>query len=159
MATERVLLPVRNIDREAVRQRIAGYESGTLLKKDLWSSCDYQWAVEFDRYCQSAAAPSSLASLVQATALGRLKLVFLPGEPLTDACAAIRKRVGDTPLVISAYANDTSVGYIPSTAAAESGGYEVEQAFKFYGLFPLACGAEAVIRDACWRMLRQLEQG
>ena len=156
--TREVALPVRKIALDSVKERIAKYEKQESHARDFWSECDYRWAVEYSDYCRTADVPSTMPSLVQVVAIGPLRLVFLPGEPLSRVCTTLRSRFADLPLVVSAYSNDASVGYIPGPDDERHGGYEVDEAFKFYGLFPLGGEAEAVLADTCSRMLHAFEE-
>jgi hypothetical protein len=157
MRTKQVVLPVRKIAADLVNKTIEEYEQDDSPTRDLWAQCRYEWAVEYNRRCRTTGLPSCMSSLAQAAAIGPLKFAFLPGEPLTAASATLKKRFGASPLVVSAYCNDASVGYIPGRSAERDGGYEVDEAFKFYGLLPLAYEAEDVLLDACSEMLRELE--
>lgn len=60
---------------------------------------------------------------VQALRLGPAVLLGLPGECLTDSGRAIQRAVTGAHAMIVSYANDY-VGYLPSPAVIEEGGYE-----------------------------------
>ncbi|MGO4582899.1 neutral/alkaline non-lysosomal ceramidase N-terminal domain-containing protein [Arthrobacter sp. 2RAF6] len=77
-----------------------------------------------------------------------LTLVGLPGEPFLAATEAIASRVGG-PVVVTGYTNGCP-GYFPTADEYGFGGYEVEDAHRYYGMpAPFAPGsAEALIQAA-----------
>ncbi|GAB2721644.1 neutral/alkaline non-lysosomal ceramidase N-terminal domain-containing protein [Arthrobacter bambusae] len=77
-----------------------------------------------------------------------LTLVGLPGEPFLAAAEAIASEV-DGPVFVTGYTNGCP-GYFPSADEYDFGGYEVEDAHRYYGMpAPFAPGsAEALIRAA-----------
>ena len=61
-----------------------------------------------------------------------LTLVFMPGEVVVDYSLRLKRELSDTPLWITAYANDVPC-YIPSERLIEEGGYEVDRSMESYG--------------------------
>ncbi len=86
-----------------------------------------------------------------------LALVLLPGEPFVELAWAIRNSVRDTTdceVLVAGHAGAT-VGYVATAEAADLGGYEPAEAYRYYGFSrPLAreCGEELVTAAA--RLLR-----
>ncbi|GAA5198660.1 hypothetical protein GCM10023346_36420 [Arthrobacter gyeryongensis] len=77
-----------------------------------------------------------------------LTLVGLPGEPFLAATEAIASEV-EGPVFVTGYTNGCP-GYFPSADEYDFGGYEVEDAHRYYGMpAPFAPGsAEALIQAA-----------
>jgi hypothetical protein len=77
-----------------------------------------------------------------------LTLVGLPGEPFLATSEAIASRVKG-PVFVTGYTNGCP-GYFPAADEYDFGGYEVEDAHRYYGMpAPFAPGsAEALIRAA-----------
>src|SRR5690606_24092700 len=65
---------------------------------------------------------------------GGLPLVFLPGEIFAATASQIRagQPAGRTPFVVSLA--DGVPGYVPPLEAYAAGGYEVDEAHRYYGL-------------------------
>lgn len=61
-------------------------------------------------------------------------IVFVPGEPFADLSLSIQAQSAYPCTALVGHCNST-VGYIPSATAFDEGGYEVEEAYSFYG-FP-----------------------
>lgn len=57
----------------------------------------------------------------------------IPGELFASVGKRIKKLFPQHPVMVIGYTN-ASVGYLPSADAVREGGYEVDEAFKFYGL-------------------------
>ncbi|MGH2531521.1 MAG: neutral/alkaline non-lysosomal ceramidase N-terminal domain-containing protein [Thermomicrobiales bacterium] len=98
---------------------------------------------------QAGRLPAVVEAEVMVIALGDVALVLLPGELFVEFGLAIKERAAPRPVVTLAYANGTP-GYIPHRTAYPDGGYEVDEAYRYYG-YP-ACFApeagEAVVEAA-----------
>jgi hypothetical protein len=77
-----------------------------------------------------------------------LTLVGLPGEPFLAAAEAIASEV-DGPVMVTGYTNGCP-GYFPTADEYDFGGYEVEDAHRYYGMpAPFAPGsAETLVQTA-----------
>jgi hypothetical protein len=60
-------------------------------------------------------------------------IVGLPGEIFAETSLSIRAAVGGTPAMVLSYA-DSTPGYIPPASEYQFGGYEVDEAHRFFGL-------------------------
>jgi hypothetical protein len=93
--------------------------------------------------------PEAVAAEVMAIALGSVTLVLLPGESFVEFGLAIKERAAPRAVMTLAYANGAP-GYIPHRSAYPAGGYEVDEAHRYYGA--PACVApeagEAVVEAA-----------
>lgn len=83
-------------------------------------------------------APRSRAAQLVAIGLGNVALLLLPGEPFVEYGLATKGAAATLypeleRVVPVGYAND-AVGYLPTASALSEGGYEVELAYRFYGL-------------------------
>lgn len=85
---------------------------------------------------------------VSAFRLGEVTVVALPGEPFLDVADQIRAQI-EGPCLVLGYA-DGCPGYFPTAAEYPYGGYEVEDAHRYYGMpGPFAAGsAEILIQKA-----------
>lgn len=85
---------------------------------------------------------------VSALRLGEVTVVALPGEPFLEVAEQISAQV-DGPCLVLGYA-DGCPGYFPTAGEYAHGGYEVEDAHRYYGMpGPFAAGsAEILIRKA-----------
>ncbi len=87
---------------------------------------------------------------VMVIALGAVSLALLPGEMFVEFGLAIKAHAAPRPVLPLAYANGTP-GYIPHRSAYAEGGYEVADAYRYYGApAPFAPEAgESVVATAC----------
>ena len=94
--------------------------------------------------------PAHVEAEVMVIALGAVSLVLLPGEMFVEFGLAIKAHAAPRPVLPLAYANGTP-GYIPHRSAYAEGGYEVADAYRYYGApAPFAPEAgEAVAATAC----------
>lgn len=105
-----------------------------------------QWAREAIAAVKSGHHPRQTHVSLQRVDLGKLKLIALSGEPFEGLGERIQQRAGSLCLVIG-YANG-NVGYLPTREAFLHGGYEVDDAHKFYGIFGLSSRLENILLDA-----------
>ncbi|MCJ7550445.1 MAG: hypothetical protein MUQ30_12270, partial [Anaerolineae bacterium] len=113
------------------------------------------WADQTLTQAQSDATPSGIAAPVQVIRVGSLALVGVPGELFSGLGRQIKEALPDCQTFIVGYANG-DVGYIPDRAAYGGGGYEVTDAYKYYG-YPAALAPEAgeMIVRASVRLARE----
>ena len=93
---------------------------------------------------------------VMVIALGEVVLVVFPGEMFVEFGLELKARFPDLTLVTLAYGNGAP-GYVPHRTAYVRGGYEVEEAFRFYGL-PAVFAPQAgeALLGAATEMLREV---
>jgi hypothetical protein len=122
--------------------------------RELAGRSDPAWAALYHHWAEWAAT-TALAPLepwqgrVTAFNWSGIPLVFLPGEIFAGTAMAIRSRLpgGGTPFVISL--SDGVPGYIPPRGAYPAGGYEVEEAHRYYGMpAAFAPGSAETLADA-----------
>ncbi|MEM7734202.1 MAG: neutral/alkaline non-lysosomal ceramidase N-terminal domain-containing protein [Deinococcota bacterium] len=87
--------------------------------------------------------------------LGELVMPIFPGEPFVDYALYLKKQCV-TPVLALAYGNDNP-GYLPTAQAYTEGGYEVEDAFMFYGLpAPFTPSLELTLKDAMTTLMKEV---
>lgn len=106
------------------------------------------------RRLNGRAAKRPVRAELAALRIGQAAFLFLPGEPFVETGLAIRNRSPFRHLFIVGYAGNT-VGYIPTDAAFDEGGYEIGPGKWSY----LARGCEPRLRVAALRLLKHLARG
>ena len=84
---------------------------------------------------------------LQALRLGDALLVTTPGETFVEIGLAIKAASPVDHTFVLGYTNG-NVGYIQTAAAFGEGGYEVDRAYQFYGIYNFAPGVEDVVANA-----------
>ena len=93
---------------------------------------------------RTTGAPASWTARVTVLRWGGLRIVALPGEPFSVTAQRTCALIGGKCLVVG-YA-DGSPGYLPPREEYAYGGYEVEEAHRYYGMpGPFAPGAAEVL--------------
>jgi neutral ceramidase len=97
--------------------------------------------------------PNSVPAELQRVALGEVALLGIPGEIFSELGVAIKNAHPAHQLLVLGYANN-DIGYIPTHQAYAAGGYEINDAFKFYG-YPAILAPEAgdLLLQAAARLL------
>lgn len=83
--------------------------------------------------------------------IGDLGIVFLPGEPFVEIALDIEKRSPFVNTIVVAY-SENNIGYIPTTAGLERGGYEAGPGKWSY----LEKGTDKVMSREALRLLNEL---
>lgn len=97
--------------------------------------------------------PGDLGSLrvscrVTALRWGEVEIVCLPGEIFAETAHQIRRRIGNPAAIVIGFADDNP-GYIPPLSEYVHGGYEVDEAHRYYGQpATFAPGSAEALADA-----------
>lgn len=103
------------------------------------------WAEELSRL---SAAPRTLPYEIQALRVGNGALVALPGEVFVEYAHQIMAASPFAASAVAAYASDCP-SYIPTTTAFAEGGYEVDNAIRYYGTtMPFPDAEERIVAAA-----------
>jgi hypothetical protein len=109
-----------------------------------------QWTERTLDQVRSAKAPTTVTTEVQVIRVGELVFVGAPGELFVELGLAIRQQADAHHVFVCGFAND-NIGYIPTRRAYPQGGYEVAEAYRYYG-YPAALAPEAgelFMKTAC----------
>jgi hypothetical protein len=103
------------------------------------------WVAWADRWLTGVPRPAHHLAVVTVLRWGGALVVALPGEPFAAAASSVRAsagRVDDGVVpVVAGYSNGCP-GYLPSADEYATGGYEVEDAHRYYGApGPFAAGS------------------
>ncbi len=91
---------------------------------------------------KNGTAPTHVTTEVQVLRVGQLMLVSAPGELFVELGLAVKAAVEEPfACLLCGFGND-NIGYIPTRRAYPLGGYEVTDAYKYYG-YPAALAPEA----------------
>jgi hypothetical protein len=103
-------------------------------------------------------APYAQGDLLVASLGARVLLYALPGELFSSVGLKIKGIVGNMLSLLAGYTGG-SLGYFPSHEAALQGGYETEEAFKYYGVpGPFGVDTEDVILETAKVLVRKVIQ-
>lgn len=92
---------------------------------------------------------------VSAFRVGEVTVVTLPGEPFLEVADQIRAQI-DGPCLVLGYA-DGCPGYLPTAREYPHGGYEVEDAHRYYGMpGPFAAGSAEILIEKAVEACRAL---
>ena len=106
-------------------------KSWRLAAKDT-SSLEVIWANWAEKHMGRDLSP--LKARITALKWGNVGIIALPGEIFAETALEIREKLAQKdPLFILAYADDNP-GYIPPESDYLRGGYEIDEAHRFYGL-------------------------
>jgi hypothetical protein len=116
------------------------------------------WADWAERVAPAAANAGPIQSRVAVLVWSGIPIIALPGEIFAETALEVRRAIGG-PCFVLAYCNDNP-GYVPPEGEFRHGGYEVDEAHRFYGM-PAAFApgsAERLARAAVELAARALGQ-
>jgi len=99
------------------------------------------WAEDTLAAIRDERVAASVPAEAQVLVVDGIPLVGVPGEPFVEIGRSIKARARSETVFVIGYAND-DVGYIPTREAYARGGYEIDDAFKYYD-YPAALSPEA----------------
>lgn len=112
-----------------------------------------EWIAELATAIGSDGRLPPLAARVSVARIGEGALVALPGEMFYEAGRDIARELSAKPVCVAAYCHGY-IGYIPTPEAFALGGYEVEEAHRYTGLWRVNQQAASSIRQqvaGLWR--------
>jgi len=95
---------------------------------------------------------------IQILSLGSVALVGIPGEVFSEIGMRIKRGSPFPYTFVIGYANGC-YGYIPTREAFKEGGYEVEEAYKYYGIYPFREDVGEVVVDCALKGLKKIKEG
>jgi len=105
------------------------------------------WASWADTWLAQRPDPGHWLGRVNLLAVGDVRIATLPGEPFLAIADRVRSGLGPDTLVLG-YTDGVS-GYFPTEEEYPFGGYEVEDAHRYYGMAgPYAPGSAEKLADA-----------
>ncbi len=147
-------LDARILDAEAAAQRGRDESAHRGAQRMLDAHVEWLSAVRAESY-GAAPAPTSLPFEVQAVRIGDTAVVTLPGEVFAEIGCRIEDASPFRQTIVLAYTNGCH-GYVPTASAYPEGGYEVDNAIRYYGTLMFAPESEAQILAAAERALREV---
>lgn len=159
---EMPLLPLPSLEQARkelsdAQQQVAGLQQqGAPISHINAAGAIVAWAERLVRAAETG-GPDPMRSRTTAIALDGIALVGLPGEVFCEIGMNIRARSPFARTFVIAYANRV-LGYIPTRQAYDEGGYEVDGAYKYYGVAKVAPTAQEALEQAAARVLERLRQ-
>lgn len=93
-----------------------------------------RWAEDVKEKVKKGYVEREACGRISLLRIGDIAFLFLPGEVFSEIgskCREILQAKGLCPFIVGYY--DDLVGYIPTAYAFEEGGYEISDAYKWYG--------------------------
>jgi hypothetical protein len=116
-----------------------------------------EWAAEVAQLAGRNDVPTSVELEIQGVALGDTVLVAMSAEVFAEYSKSLAELSPFEHTVPISNANG-SIGYIPTAAAFDEGGYEVETAPSLNGVLGLRPEIEAIVNDAFAKLLSKLTE-
>jgi hypothetical protein len=115
------------------------------------------WYEETRYLLANKQAPHSISAKVHILQIGPVTFVGINAEVFSKMAEQLRQTTGFESLYVVGYA-DGCIGYLAPLEIHREGGYEINEAYKYYGFFGLKAGGFEMIRDKVQTMLNQKQK-
>ena len=125
--------PSINWLKDFIKEQEKGIENAS-LPEQIWRRSYIRWATDTLRKVEEGNYEREVKGKISLLRIGELVFLFLPGEVFSEIGKKTREIIrgkGFMPFVIGYY--DKIIGYLPTASAFEEGGYEVSDAYRWYG--------------------------
>ncbi len=124
-----------------------------------WRHCEAEWAEKVLKAIRAKTLPAYEPIALQVLRLGDVAFAAMASETFAEIGLALRQQSSFATTIPLGYTNGC-IGYLPTAAAYEEGGYEVATAFKFYGrLLMHRPESERLVTDWLLRQLNRVKGG
>lgn len=129
------------------RDRTNGAEAGRIL----FDLGHLEWATDQLKRCETEPDGSSVAFTIQRLDLGGVSIIGFPAEMFVSYQLDLMQQ-SRSPVFALGYTNGC-LNYLPAASDYAAGGYEVNEAYKYYGLPMFAPECEQIVRLAAYDLL------
>ena len=140
-------------DATANLQRVREDKSITPYRRGQQYAGMVGWAKDYVQAARRGGSPTE-AFEIQTIRIGNLAVVGYPGEMFVDYQLFLDDASPFDRTIALGYTNGC-IGYVPTADAYPVGGYEVDQAFKYYGTLMIGAACEDMIKTTTVDMLKE----
>ena len=126
----------------AVKLKRKGAAFGEYRQAEVWA----EWARTMAELREAGKLEPAVKVELAAFALGEIEFTTLPGEFFHEFALMIKRARAPRPVFVLGYTNH-NIGYVAPAAFYDKGGYEINEAYRYYGLpsrFPRGTGEKIV---------------
>jgi neutral ceramidase len=116
----------------------------------------YGWAQDHLKMAKREGDMPKQTFEIQTFRIGNVALVAYPGEMFVDYQLTLDQNSPFDKTITLGY-NNGCIGYVPTADAYPEGGYEIEQAFKYYGTLMITPHCEDQIKTTTLDLLKKLK--
>ena len=149
-ATDQIEADLQKVDR-TVRQEEKSNAAIQARLRSAW----HDWLSELKHAIQGGRSLPSICARLSAIRLGSGAIVVLPGEVFYEIGERLASRLDANPVCVAAYGHGY-IGYVPPPEAFAEGGYEVEEAHRYVGLWRITPQAQDLLINEATRLWQQL---
>ncbi len=114
-----------------------------------------EWLTDLKHAAQEPDGLAAVCGRLSIVRIGRGVVIALPGEVFFGIGERIARRLHAEPVCMTAYAHGY-IGYIPEPQAFAYGGYEVDEAHRYVGLWRVGPQSDSILQDAVLKLWHQL---
>ena len=112
------------------------------------------WAEDYLKMAKTEGPVPTRDFEIQTFRIGNIAIVAYPGEMFVDYQLTLENESPFDKTFALAYSNGC-IGYVPTANAYPDGGYEIEQAFKYFGTLMITSNSEDQIKTTTMNLLKK----
>ncbi|MDD5599628.1 MAG: hypothetical protein PHV82_16910, partial [Victivallaceae bacterium] len=152
-------LPLEMLSSAQLKEIRDGYDSYCINHGDCYGTSRLRmamdnWYEETKNLLANGQAPRSITAYIHVLRIGPVVFAGVNAEVFSKMAGRLRQATGIELLYVVGY-TDGCIGYLAPREIYGEGGYEVNEAYKYYGYFSLAPGGFELVRDKIQTMLCQ----
>ena len=156
VASEDVRLGFERRERGSLHELLHAWREEMEVAAPLQRTMLLSWIEWAERMLSVAIESLTILARVTVLRVGEVEIVALPGEIFAETARTIRERIGSDCAFIIGYADDDP-GYIAPSSEYPFGGYEIDEAHRYYGMpATFARGAAELLADVAVDLVLQL---
>jgi hypothetical protein len=114
-----------------------------------------EWMQDLEAAVRKDGSLAPQPARISLVRIGEGCVVGLPGELFYEAGRDVAAGLGLDPVMVAAYCHGY-VGYIPTPESFPLGGYEVEEAHRYTGLWRVSPESTALIKEQVWALWQSM---
>lgn len=137
-STKSINLPIEKNPSEGQLVSIIEKYMANHAKLTIYEKAEYQWAKDYLKVIKNQrnkGIDNKVPVLIQCCIINNILFLFLPGEIFVETGLRLKQTIHNAKIIIVAYSNNSKIGYLPTKQAFLEGKYEVNEAYKYYGLY------------------------
>lgn len=145
-------LPLGEVSRKEIEKELKAFKK----EKTLETTAKSEWARQALKELSEHKKTPKVKFELNAIAVNDILISTFPTELFVEIGLNVKKKSGFRNTIIGCYANGC-IGYIPTKKEFKKGGYEIEDSYKYFGIYPIATGTGEFVQKEALKLINFLK--
>lgn len=145
-------IPLGSLSKKEIEKELKAFEK----EKTLETMAKSEWAKQALKELSARKKPPKINFELNAVAINDVVISTFPTELFVEIGLNVKKKSGFRHTIIGCYANGC-IGYVPTKKEFKKGGYEIEDSYKYFGIYPVAPGTGEFIQKQAIKLINCLK--